>query len=607
MKKFLLLLMAAMLLPLASRALTLEPNQRIMGHYTTDEWTDNGWGKTYLTGLNTVATDITADEIAVFQGSKIVAFRMALAQSAPVSRVFVMPLDTNGQPTGEVTEWECNVSAQGWNMVQLATPYLINLPEGCGLRIGFDYTQQGKNDKVISAVNVGTIYPTWSYRNGKWLNYGINTNGNLSLQCITENDNYPEYIVRIANLTCRSMVKTGDDLGFSFQARNLGAGEILPGDATFDVAIDGNYVKTISNTAAMQFNFDYVMDNVNTAGLEAGVHTLSVTMNALKGEPVENPVTLTATFKNFDYGYTHQKHLVEQFTSTTCTYCPQGTANVLALTQMRDDIAWVSVHGIQSTANPDPFTTSQCDTIFIDVNMDGFPEGTFDRTVGIESANSVCAVLTALSPSTMSTFLDYVAETPAWATVNINSTYDPATRKAVITIDGEMVPNFEDMMGSNSKLSVYITEDGLVYPQTSGGSDYVHNNVFRQALGSVRGVAINKTGDNYKNEFTFTVPEAWDADQLSVTAFISRPLRSNAYNDIYVNNANKRKLGEFDEPTVIPGDVDGNGKVNIDDVTSLINVLLKGTPASDGADVDGNGSVNIDDVTTLINKLLSGN
>ena len=56
----------------------------------------------------------------------------------------------------------------------------------------------------------------------------------------------------------------------------------------------------------------------------------------------------------------------------------------------------------------------------------------------------------------------------------------------------------------------------------------------------------------------------------------------------------------------MPGDVNGDGKVSIDDVTDLIQMLLGGT-SSAAADVDGNGKVNIDDVTALINMLLSKN
>ena len=58
----------------------------------------------------------------------------------------------------------------------------------------------------------------------------------------------------------------------------------------------------------------------------------------------------------------------------------------------------------------------------------------------------------------------------------------------------------------------------------------------------------------------------------------------------------------------VPGDVDNNGVVGIDDVTALIDLLLKGnTTGNPSADVDGNGSVTIDDVTALIDRLLGSN
>ena len=58
----------------------------------------------------------------------------------------------------------------------------------------------------------------------------------------------------------------------------------------------------------------------------------------------------------------------------------------------------------------------------------------------------------------------------------------------------------------------------------------------------------------------------------------------------------------------VRGDVDGDGRVSIDDVTELISILLSGQAASavDYADVDESGKVSIDDVTALISYLLSG-
>lgn len=55
-----------------------------------------------------------------------------------------------------------------------------------------------------------------------------------------------------------------------------------------------------------------------------------------------------------------------------------------------------------------------------------------------------------------------------------------------------------------------------------------------------------------------------------------------------------------------PGDVDGDGKIGVSDVTSLIDLLLAGEEAPDAADVDGDGVVTISDITILIDMVLGG-
>lgn len=65
--------------------------------------------------------------------------------------------------------------------------------------------------------------------------------------------------------------------------------------------------------------------------------------------------------------------------------------------------------------------------------------------------------------------------------------------------------------------------------------------------------------------------------------------------------------GIEEEQPALRGDVDNNGRVNVDDVTALIIRLLAGEPVSDMTDIDGNGALSINDVVVLINYLLSGN
>lgn len=60
-----------------------------------------------------------------------------------------------------------------------------------------------------------------------------------------------------------------------------------------------------------------------------------------------------------------------------------------------------------------------------------------------------------------------------------------------------------------------------------------------------------------------------------------------------------------EDPNPLRGDVDGNGTVNVSDVTELVNMIL-GITAKNAAvaDVDGNGVVNVSDVTELVNIIL---
>ena len=54
-----------------------------------------------------------------------------------------------------------------------------------------------------------------------------------------------------------------------------------------------------------------------------------------------------------------------------------------------------------------------------------------------------------------------------------------------------------------------------------------------------------------------------------------------------------------------PGDVNGDGKLSISDVTGIINELLSSDELPAYCDVNGDGKVSIADVTALINMLLS--
>ena len=581
MKKFLLLLMAMVMLPVAMEAqsmnapqadglwqrvnalqnfdtrhkapakMDLPANQKILGHYDTDEVQTGGYlGLTGFPGVIPTAIELTPDELAIFQGGKIVAFRVGIASSTPITRVFAAPSTASG--LGEFTEWTCNASAEGWNVIPVDPPYEINLDENTGLFVGFDYKQTSSN-YPISAVMAGNISPTYMYLTYQgqtaWFDLGLEDYGNLSLQVIVESDNYPEYALNLGRLTCSGKyIQQGEPLEYTLNVKNGGTGTIEVGALVCDVLVNGEKVGEITNDVAIGGSYVGITGTLSTEGLESGAaYTLEVVPASLNGEAIENPKSAQYEFFIVSKLFPRQKHLLEQFTSNSCTYCPLGTSMIEVLQGMRDDIARVAVHGNMNSV--DPTNTAQCDTIFSYVGCQGWPYATFDRMTGWEDDSNIAngigynASYHQQVAAALSSFYDDIAASmPTFATININNEVNLLTRDAKVTVSGEITPDFEAMMGSDAKLTVYITEDSIIYRQLNNGrwvSNYRHDGVLRQALGTVKGVDLNKDGETYCNEFELTVPDAWNIEKMNVIAFISRPLingASKVYTDMYVNN-----------------------------------------------------------------------
>ena len=168
MKKYLLLLVMGLLLPVMASAhsallapgkMDLPENQKLMGHYDSDAISTEGVAITSATGKLTIGVILENEEIDIFNGGKIVAFRLGLAQNTPVSKVFVIPV-TAGGAYGSMTSWACDVSDAGWNVVNISSPYQLAIPEGGKLMIGFEYEQTADN-QPLALVNEGeAIYDT---------------------------------------------------------------------------------------------------------------------------------------------------------------------------------------------------------------------------------------------------------------------------------------------------------------------------------------------------------------------------------------------------------------------------------------------------------------
>lgn len=118
-------------------------------------------------------------------------------------------------------------------------------------------------------------------------------------------------------------------------------------------------------------------------------------------------------------------------------------------------------------------------------------------------------------------------------------------------------------------------------------------------------------GNTYEMRVVWKQHEPWTFDsssspiakKMSKKAARPMPRKMKADDPNYFNNYSVCPLEV--KPQSIVGDIDGNGEVNMSDVTALINHILNAASYdSTLCDIDGNGEVNVTDVTALINILL---
>ena len=358
-------------------------------------------------------------------------------------------------------------------------------------------------------------------------------------------------MIKASALQCPDFVKKGDEMPFTFKVKNRGTQALDSAAVTFDVIVDGEKVGFTYNTQVIEPGATItVQSGLVTDDLSSGSHTLTISNAVALGETLDYVYPMNASFMIHSGTYPRQKHYVEQYTSTYCTYCPLGNSMLSILRQMRDDIIWVGVHA--NFNGTDPMSSAQGDSIMDYVGNNAYPSATFDRSTGWESdrqlVNSIgyYAEYHTQIAEELGRFFDNITEqNPTFASIEIIPVVDTESREAKITVKGEMSPDFDLLLGDDNVLNVFITEDSVVAPQLNLGtwvSQYVHNGVFRQALGSVKGVDFNRVDGGYCNEFTVTIPDKWVLGNLNVVAFISRPIAAGVITDMELNNAESVKL-----------------------------------------------------------------
>ena len=584
--------------------IALEQDERIVGYYTTDDLDMSGQSSLGLLnypGQLEAGVALTPNELGKAVGGQITKVRFGLACPVGASKVSIYPLDLySGQLHQSVSEQDVSTTVAGWNDVTLSTP--VTIEDGMSYVITYQYTQKSTNTEDSyplltdytfnsNASDYGfMVYGDLNKNNQPgWFTMGTQY-GNLCIQAVVKGGSYSDDDLSIVGGVPQTIYQKGGNMDVSMSLKNLGNKQAS--SYTLNVELDNNVVDQIktpvavsSQEAAYTYKF-----NVPADLSVAEPHKLTISVADINGtKPTVNTDDDSFSIDFNVYGTEDvvgkQKTLVEQFTSAGCPNCPYGYNFLNALNAKRNDLAWVSVHTDYGNIK-DEYTTTEGDNLVV-LEVSVFPSASFNRAY-IAEPNLNSYGTTAISIGINDSYVDSYSTAfsnmidninssiPAFASVNIATTYDKTTRKLKINVSGEGNNNVKSIL-RDDVVCVYLTEDGLTGLQLNGSSqipNYPHDHVLRDVVSDNFGDAINWTGANtYSNEYEVTLDNDWNADNMNVIAFISRPVKiednyiTSNVNDVWVSNTNMVKVGEttgIQKPVITTGEVKEVARYAID-------------------------------------------
>lgn len=210
--------------------------------------------------------------------------------------------------------------------------------------------------------------------------------------------------------------------------------------------------------------------------------------------------------------------LIEDFTGQRCINCPTGTEiiNGIVDTYGEDNVIAVGIHsgplgfaGNSKTVGLMTDTGNEYYTRWDKENKMGQPWVIFNRKTSPDSHYNNWAAM-----------VGTIISEKANLSVKIDNAYDAASRTLTTTVGA-----FGTNGTVNGKLQVWIVEDGIkalqMMPDGKSNKEYIHNHVFRAAVNGTWGEDVTvKEGETTTKQYSYVLPEAWNADNIAVVAFV---------------------------------------------------------------------------------------
>lgn len=586
-------------------------NQRYI-NYSYDE--SYVWPATFpadTQGAISLGTLFYSDAFKNFEGCKIVGARFYVNIPIGASKVGIchVKIENNTPYVGDIlASKEVPSTVAHWNYVWFDEPYKIDTKNFDGLLPYYDFTpsnmsadagypiaSSGTYAGTCGALAYGDVDGKHDQSSWAWQPIYLGTDGsNLMIQLIIEKEdgNFILHDLVLDKIAMSPFVKNNTKTGLAFTCHNDGRDNIT--NVKFGIEVDGEkmgtftYDKTTAGDAFREItNADYSNIPVGlpiNKDWAIGEHEVTVYPVLVEGKEPEGDLTndkLTTKFKVYKDNFDRTKNLVEFYTCQMSKYTFFADAVLTKTAKARedDDLAIVSIHGDGQQVNEDGsvetltdvFTVPEANKLaYYSTPSDGsaaFNRYFYDNDV-INAEKALTVNMAAQDPSDQDNVVgmlntiikESAAYYPSFSTVGIDSKLDDATGKLSIKVMGKLINQYQQLIGDDARLTVYLTEDKIIGKQNTGGSiakpRFTHNYVLRKIVTGTLGDALQTNGNSYENDYEVELDDAWKSKNMHIIAFVSRPMKetekdgktalASAMNDLWVDNTNMVAVGDSD-------------------------------------------------------------
>lgn len=564
-------LLAMMLVPAVAVAQGLDANQRMMGVYTTDECGTAGKGMS-LAGVTDCPADlITGAVVPKVQYSKLrptgLLTHVRFAACQPMMVKSIRLYNVKGGDIQQVYVQNVGkMCEEGWNTVELDEACPVARFDD-GMLLAYEYVQQ-VGEAPLSVIGGDSDNFSWlvygNLTSGNGLGwYSFSSEGMLSIQGIVTDESLASADIVLSNFALASkMAAPSDKMYFGFDISNFG--NIGVNSFKLQVSMDGKPVASLTekDIPVTSVTTNQVCSVSVPADFQRGQHTVTLSVAEVNGKVPTVGLDDDMLTNQFSVYFKsdvveRQQYLVEEFTSHTCTYCPQGAAVIEEMQRQMDNLAVVCIHGNQTAK--DPYNTDECEQMISYATALSFPSACIDR-IYFDDTFGIAPAIGYQNATNGASYLVGVLKNsalPAFASVQISQQLTGNVLRLTISGKGGDVAR---QLLKDYNLTVYVVEDSLKNRQLNNGvwrSNYWHRHVMRKMATAVNGDPIHWTSDSeYSNELHVMLDESWQRDQLSIVAFLhkAQPVDNPDYHEMAVTNANSVAVtsgsmaGDEDEP-----------------------------------------------------------